>query len=157
MHKKKTIFDFLSQVLLMFGITVAILNALCLIFGESAKEISSMFILGGSGISIDTMLQFFVVSVLITGARFFYFNDVIIKKVSITARTAFMLLTIIVIIAIFIYRFEWFPVNMWLPWLMFFLCFGSCFIISATIMYLKEKLDNRNMESALKEWKERIE
>lgn len=156
MKKKKTIFDFGGQVFFLFGIMVAILIVLCLIVGDSAKEISSMFLMGSSGLSVDTMLQFLTVSILITGARFFYFNDVIIKKASITTRTILMSFTIILIITAFIYRFEWFPVNMWLSWVMFFISFGTCFIISVTITYLKEKMDNRNMENALKKLKERI-
>lgn len=157
MKKKKTIFDFWGQVFFLFGITVVILNVLCLIVGDSAKEISSMFLMGSSGISVDTMLQFLIVSILTTAARFFYFNNVIIKKASITTRTTLMLFTVIVIIAVFIYKFEWFPVNMWLPWLLFFICFGTCFIVSVIITYLKEKIDNRNMENALNKLKERIE
>lgn len=157
MQNKKTIFDFLGQVFFMFGITVAILIVLCLMFGDSAKEISRMFSLGSSGIPVEIMLQFLLASFLITGARFFYFNDVIIKKASIAARTAWMLLTVIVIIVIFIYSCEWFPVKMWEPWLMFFICFGVCFIVSTAIAYLKEKIENRNMENALKKLKERME
>ena len=30
-----------------------------------------------------------------------------------------MLFTIIVMIAIFIYRFQWFPIDMWISWFMF--------------------------------------
>ena len=157
MHKKETIYDYLYQVFFMFGISVAILIVICLAFGDNSKEISSMFTLGSSGLPVDTILQFFIISALMTGARFFYFNDTIIKKASITTRTILMLLTIILILVIFIYIFNWFPVNMWLPWVMFFTMFGGCFIVSVFITYLKEKMDNKNMENALKKIKERIE
>lgn len=157
MKKKNTIFDFWSQVFFMYGITIAILIALCRLFGENAREISSMFSLGRAGISLTTMIEFLAVSILITGARFFCFNDAILKKASITVRTILMLFTIIVIMAVFICVFGWFPVNMWEPWMMFLICFGICFLVSAVITYLKEKTENRNMEKALEELKEKIE
>lgn len=157
MQKKKTIFDFLGQVFFLFGIMIAILIVLCLIFGEDAKEISRMFALGSAGLPTELMLQFFVISILVTGARYFFFNDVIMKKASITVRTALMLLTIILTIVLFIYKFEWFPINMWQPWVMFVLGFGICFTISIAVTYLKEKMDNRNMENALKKLKKGME
>lgn len=156
MKKKNTIFDFFGQVFFMYGITIVILIVLCRIFGENARAISSMFSLGSAGIPLATMLEFLAASILITGARFFYFNDLILKKASITVRTIFMLFTIILIMAVFICVFGWFPVNMWEPWLMFLLCFGTCFLVSAVITYLKEKTENRNMEKALEKMKERI-
>ena len=157
MQKKKTIFDFLGQVFFLFGIMIAILIALCLIFGDSAKDISNMFALGSEGLPIDLMLQFWIIAIIVTGVRYLFFNDVLIKKASITVRTALMLLSIILTIVFFIYKFEWFPINMWQPWVMFLLGFGICFTISIAVTYLKEKVDNRNMEDALKKLKERME
>lgn len=135
MKKKNTIFDFLGQVFLVFGVTIAILLVLCFIVSDNAKEMSSMFRLGSSGLSAPTLIQFFAVSILITGAKFFYFNDHIFKKASITTRTSLMLLTDISITAAFIYLFEWFPIDMWMPWLMFLICFGTCFLVSVLVTF----------------------
>ena len=157
MQKKKTIFDFLGQVFFLFGIMMLLLIVLCLIFGDGAKDISNMFSMGSFGLSIHTMLQFFAVSIITTGARFLFFNDAVLKKASITVRTACMLLTIVLTIIFFICKFAWFPINMWQPWVMFAVSFGICFGVSLFITYLKEKLDNRNMESALNKLKERME
>ncbi|MGC6174694.1 hypothetical protein [Lacrimispora sp. 38-1] len=155
MQNKKTIFDFLVQGFCLFGVTVVILNVICVMIGDSAKEISSMFSLGGEGLSAETMLQFLIVSLLITGARFIYFNDVVVKRASIAVRTAMLLITVIAVIAVFIYSFGWFPVNMWQPWVLFSAGFGILFLSGTAITYLKEKADNRNMEEALRKLKER--
>ena len=40
MEEKKTIFDYLAQTMLLFGVTVLILNLFCLVFGNSAKDVS---------------------------------------------------------------------------------------------------------------------
>ncbi len=154
MLNKKTIYDFLGQGFCLFGVTVTMLNVLCVLVGESAKEISRMFVLGSSGLSVETMLQLLIVSLLITVTRFFYFNDIIVKKISIAARTALMLLTILVMIAIVIYLCGWFPIRMWQPWLMFLAGFAICSLIGIGITYLKEELDNKNMQEALKKLKE---
>ncbi len=149
MENRRTIFDYLGEVFCIFGITIAILNVMCHFFGESAIEVSSMFALGSKGLTIATMLQFLLLSMLITVSRFVYFTDRLIKNASIAMRTAWMLFTIILLIAGFIYLFEWFPVHQWQPWAMFFLCFGISFGISTLITFLKERMDNKNMQEAL--------
>lgn len=154
MKKIKTIFDFLGQVFFMFGITVAILLVLCTLFGAGAKEVSTMFSLGNEGLSIVTLLQYLAISVLITGVRFLFFNDKFLKNASITMRTSGMLLSIVLVMVCFIFYFEWFPVKMWQPWILFLLCFGVCFLISTGVAYMKERMENKSMEEALKRLKE---
>lgn len=155
MQNKKTIFDFLAQGFCLFGVMVTIISGICVVVGDRAKKISSMFSLGSEGLSIEIMLQLFVIALLITGARFIYFNDVIVKRTWIAVRTALLLLTVIGIITIFICAFGWFPVDMWQPWLLFLAGFGILFLLGTAITYLKEKQDNRNMEEALRKLKER--
>jgi len=154
MEERKTVFDYLGQIFTIFGITVAILNVFCVLFGEDAKEISTMFSLGDNGLSVSIMAQFFLVSVITVTLRFLFFTDVIIKDMSLTARTICMVMLVLVTIAAFIIFFEWFPVNMWQPWVMFFICFSISFIFSILVTMIKEKAENKKMEEALKRIKE---
>lgn len=149
MEEKKTIFDYIGQVFLIFGITIGILNIFCFLFGDNAKEISALFSLGSQGLSTLTTVQFFLVSVCIVIAKFIFFTDTCIKKMSIVMRTVCMVSTVLIVIALFIRVCGWFPVNMWQPWLMFFLCFGISFGISMVVTIVKERLENRKMEEAL--------
>lgn len=149
MEEKKTIFDYIGQVFLTFGITIGILNIFCLLFGDSAKEISTIFSLGSDGLSIRTTFQFFLASLCIVIAKFIFFTDVFIKKMSIAMRTVCMVSTVLIVLAVFIRICGWFPVNMWQPWLMFFLCFGISFAISMGVTVFKERMENRKMEEAL--------
>ena len=73
MEKKRTIFDYLGQVLMIFGITILILNVFCVVFGENAKEISTMFAMGSDGISVSTSFQFLLVSIIVVVLRFLFF------------------------------------------------------------------------------------
>ena len=155
MEEKKTIFGYLAEVMIIFGFTMLMMNILCLIFGNSAKEISAMFELGSQGVPVKITFQFLCISVLNVGVRFVFFTDILIKKMSICLRTIGMLLSLTAIIASFIVIFHWFPANMWQPWVMFFLCFGLSFLGSFFTMLIKEKMENRQMEEALRRLKEK--
>ncbi len=157
MEEKKTIFDYVEMVFTTFGFTIVILTLLCFLFGEDAKEISSIFSLGKEGLSIAIMTQYLMVSVLIVALRFLFFTDVVIKNMSVTVRTLCMLLSVIGIIVFFIIRFGWFPIDMWIPWFMFIACFGICFVVSTMIAILKERTENKKMEEALTRLKQQNE
>ncbi len=153
MEEKKTIFDYIGQVFIVFGFAMLTLNVFCLIFGESAKGFSAMFELGNKGIPAKVAFQFLCVSVLIVGIRFVFFTDIFIKKMPIWLRTICMLTVIVMVIAAFVIIFHWFPANMWQPWVMFLICFGISFAVSYLVMIIKEKTENKQMEEALKRLK----
>lgn len=154
MEKRKTIFDYLAQILMIFGLTMLIMNIFCLAVGDSAREFSAMFALGSRGLPVETAFQFLCVSALITGLRFLFFTDTFIRRMSLWLRTVCMLTAVILVIAVFIAVFHWFPVNMWLPWAMFFLCFAVSFVCSWLVTVIREKHENQKMEEALQKLKE---
>ena len=154
-EEQRTIFDYLGQVMITFGFSVLVMNVLCLLVGEEAQEVSTIYSMGKEGLSVATMLQFFGVSCCITGLRFLFFTDRIIKQMSITMRTVCMLTVIVIVIALCTALFGWFPTDMWESWAAFFLTFFLCFMGSLLLMHLKEKAENRKMEEALRRIKER--
>ena len=155
MDEKKTIFNYLAQVMIVFGFAMLVMNIFCLVFGNSAKDFSSMFALGNQGVQVKIAFQFLLVSVLTIGLRIIFFTDMLIKKMPIWLRTICMLVSVVIIIAAFIIAFHWFPVDMWQPWAMFFICFGISFLGSYFIATVKEKAENRQMEEALQRLKEK--
>ena len=157
MEEKRTVFDYLAQVFIVFGFAMLVLNIFCLVFGDSAKGFSAMFELGNQGIPAKIVFQFLCISFLLTGVRFIFFTDIIIKKMPIWLRTICMLIIIVIIVAAFIIAFHWFPVDMWQPWVMFFICFGISFFGSYFVMIIKEKTENKQMNEALQRLKEREE
>lgn len=154
MEEKRTVFDYLAQVLIVFGFAVLTLNVFCLVFGNSAKEFSAMFALGDRGIPAQIVFQFLGVSVLLVGVRFLFFTDIVIKKMPIWLRTVCMLIVIVMIIAAFVIAFDWFPADMWQPWAMFFVCFILSFLGSYLVMIVRAKLENNRMDEALRRLKE---
>lgn len=149
MNQKNTILGFLNHVLVIFGITVICLIVFVSLFGEDAEGVSSIFGLGDKGITIATLLQYLLLSVLITALRLLYFTDKFVKKASIAVRTVFMFVSIIIAIAVFAAVFGWFPVHMWQAWLAFFVCFALSAGISTAVSVIKEKNDNEKLQAAL--------
>lgn len=154
MRKKNTIFDFVGQIFIIFGFTIVCLNIFCVLFGEDAREYSTIFQLGSSGLSTGTMFQFLLESVFIVILREIFFTDKLIKRTSIGVRTAGMFLSVIVTIIVFVFLFNWFPVDMWLSWLCFFISFGISAGVSTAVSVLKERAENKKMDEALQRFKE---
>lgn len=153
MKKHETVFDYIGQIFLIYGFTIICLNIFCILFGESAKEYSTIFALGKYGLSVVTMVQFFFVSVVIATLRFVFFTDGLIKKVPLVVRIISMFAIIILVMVVLIIRCGWFPVNKWQPWAMFFVCFGISAGVSTIVSVIKEKIENKKMEEALQRLK----
>ena len=155
MEDRKTIFDYVGQVFIIFGFSIVALNVFCFFVGEHAQSVSAIYSMGKAGLSTTTMMQFFGVSICITGFRFLFFTDRIIKQMSITLRTVCMLLSIIGLVVLCALVFKWFPVHMWQAWTGFFVTFALCFVGSMLITRLKEQTEDQKMEEALRRLKEK--
>lgn len=153
MLKKRTIFDFFANVLIIYSISIISISIFCFIFGENAEDVSTIFQLGNKGLSINTMFEFFILSIFISATKWLFFTDIIIKNLSLTIRTVCMFGIVIIIVGIFAAIFNWFPVTMPLPWIMFIVCFVICTAISIIITTLKEKTENQKMKEALERLK----
>ena len=149
MEEKRSILDYLAQVLLIFGFTMAVLNLFCLTFGASAKEFSAMFALGNEGIPVSVVFQFLIIAVLIVALRLIFFTDLLIRKMAVWLRILCMMTGIVIIIAIFVAAFHWFPIHMWQPWGMFLICFGVSALGGYLVTAKKEREENRRMAEAL--------
>ncbi|MCI8427069.1 MAG: hypothetical protein HFJ03_05990 [Lachnospira sp.] len=153
MIKKSTIFDYLTQIMIIWGISVLSLCLFCSLFGEVAKQYSSMFQLGKTGVAVVTLMQYLLSSVIITSLRWLIFTDILIKRVSIVIRTVVMFVCVILLTGIFAAIFQWFPIDDIKSWIMFFVCFFVCSCISVVVSAIKEKSDNKKMQEALEHLK----
>ncbi len=156
MNKKDYIIKFLNQMFLIFGITITILSLLCLVIGEKAKHVSTLFDMGYSGLSMETIFQVLLTSFFITLINTLVFSDLLKLYISKTKRTIILLCFVFGIMFIFIHLFRWFPTDILMNWLLFALCFVLSSFISIYITFTTEKTDDKNMEIALKELKEKL-
>lgn len=149
MIKKNTIFDFMINAMVVFAISIISICLFTFLFGKEAEEVSSLFALGEKGIPLSTVVQFLVLAFMITAMQWIFFTDKIIKTLSLTLRIISMFVMIIIMIAVFAAVFQWFPVNMIKPWIMFFICFAIYATVSVILSGLKEKKENEKMQEAL--------
>lgn len=139
--------------MIIWGISVLSLCLFCSLFGEVAKQYSSMFQLGKTGVAVVTLMQYLLSSVIITSLRWLIFTDILIKRVSIVIRTVVMFVCVILLTGIFAAIFQWFPIDDIKSWIMFFVCFFVCSCISVVVSAIKEKSDNKKMQEALEHLK----
>ena len=154
MDKKNGLLDYLSQVFMNFGITVVILNVFCMIFGEEAQTMSTLFQLGKDGLAVATMMQFLLAILLINGLRVVLMTDLLIKKMPLVLRIVAMFASVFGITTAGVIVFGWFPVTDALAWVMFVGCFIISCAISTGISVIAEKQENKKFEDALKRFKE---
>lgn len=154
MDKKPTIFDYLSQVFMIFGITILLLNIFCLIFGETAKEFSTIFTLGSGGLRVETMLQFLLAIAITIIFRAIFMTDLIIKKMPLSVRIIVLFAAAFGNIMVFVIVCGWFPVNNLLAWIMFIISFAVSCTVSTLVSILRERTENKRLAEALNKLKE---
>lgn len=154
MDKKNGLLDYLSQIFMNFGITVVILNVFCMIFGEEAQSMSTLFQLGKEGLAVATMMQFLLAISMINGLRVVLMTDLLIKKMPLVLRIIAMFAGCFGITTVCVIVFGWFPVTDAVAWVMFVGCFVVSCAISTGISVIAEKQENKKFEDALKRFKE---
>lgn len=157
MKRKDDVFRYFGQILTVFGLTVIFISVFAYFIGEDAKEFSSFYELGNQGLTLQTLAQLFLMSVIIITLRFILFTDGLISRISLAVRTVLMFFFVVLMISLFAFWFNWFPVDMLEAWGCFFACFGACAFASAYIMAWKTDRENKEMEEALKRLKEEQE
>lgn len=154
MEERKHFLRYVEQTFMILGVSLLAVAVTCAAVGEEAREYSTMFALGGGGIPLNTIWEYLLCSVCVTALRFVFFTDVLIKRWSVAARTIGMVGAVIVMSGVMAYGFGWFPVDDPKCWLAFLGSFGICFALSAALSVKKERLENRQLERALRQMKE---
>ncbi|MDE5951956.1 MAG: hypothetical protein K2H12_10295 [Acetatifactor sp.] len=154
MEERKHLFMYVEHTFMILGISLLVITVICAVVGEEAQEYSTMFSLGSAGIPVNTILQYLLSSVCITALRVVFFTDALIKRWSVAGRTIGMLGAVVVLIGVLAYVFGWFPVNDPKCWMAFLISFGVCFLLSAVLSVKKERVENRQLERALRQMKE---
>lgn len=154
MDKRFTVFGFLSQVFMIYGITTGLLNVFCILFGNEAAGYSTIFSLAGAGVGIATSFQFLAAVTLVIILRVVFMTDMLIRGMPLPARIAAMFVSVFAVIVTFVFIFGWFPADDPLAWIMFIVCFAVSCGVSVTVSTIAEKQENRRLDEALKRVKE---
>ena len=153
MEKKKTIYDYAAQTLMIFGLMVVFLSVCSCFAGDEGRIHSTLFSLGAEGMSMASLAQMLGLATLTTLIRALFFSDRLFKNLSVLARSIGMVICCIAVIVVFVVVFGWFPASNTLAWLFFALSFGICFAISLWITLSKQKRENEAMAEALERLK----
>lgn len=150
MENRPTILKLLQKVFVIYGITILILNIFTLIFGDSAKEMSTIFSFGNEALGVKTGMQFLLAVVILVLIETLFTTDILIKKMKIPMRICLMFVCTFAVISLLIVIFGWVPTNMALPWIMFIICFAISSAVSTIITAYSEKQENKKLNEALK-------
>lgn len=153
MNKRDTVWDYLTRVMVIWGISVLSISVFAFLFGGKGKGYSSIFALGSEGISLATLAQFFLLAVIISTLRWVFLTDGLIRRMPLFVRCLLMVACVILSVGILAAVYGWFPVNQVMPWVMFLSCFFVCAAISVVVSVWKEKSDNQKMQTALEHLK----
>lgn len=153
-EKGNIVFRILNQVLIIFSIDILILMLLAALIGEDAQNASTIYQLGNKGLASTTIAQFLLSSVTITFLRNIFLSEKLFKKLNTLQRSIFMLLCILLIHILYIILFGWFSLDNITAWISFVVCFGGGFTLGLLIMLLKIKLDNRQYDKLLSQYRE---
>ncbi|MBR5089889.1 MAG: hypothetical protein IK093_10725 [Ruminiclostridium sp.] len=154
MDKRFTIFGFLTQVFMIYGITTGLLNIFCVLYGNDAEGYSTLFSLAGAGVSVATSLQFLLTVTVVMILRLVFMSDMLIKNMPLGARITAMFASVFAVTIGCVFLFGWFPVNDPLAWVMFIVCFAVSCTVSVIISTAAERQENRKLDEALKRIKE---
>jgi len=155
MNERRTVFDYMTHALTTFALSIIVMIVIARLFGEDAKEISTMFQFGGEGLATDTMLQFLGLSIIIRIIQYICFDGPLCIHLTVIPRMILMLAAIVAAVAVMAKVFGWFPINRWEPWVGFSISFGISFLVSLAVMMLKTNLENKKLEQGLKKYQEK--
>ena len=151
---RRSFLKYLSDVFMIYGLTIVILNIFCILFGGGARGFSSLFSLGADGLAVSTAFEFLLTIASVVLIKYIFMTDMIIKDMKITARIVLMFASAFALTCVYIIIFRWFPVDMPVTWILFILCFAVSCTVSWFISMTSEKQENRRLEEALKKYKE---
>lgn len=149
MEEKKTIFNYISQLFAIYGVVVAIFVAINLIIGNEAGSVSTLFSLGSTGLSTITLIQLFILVVIVTVDDNIFLTDLVIKNMPLVLRNILFFAVILVTITVFAVVFGWFPLDDAGSWIGFIVSFSVCAAFSSVLMRMEEKAENKKMQDAL--------
>ena len=155
MTEKKTIFNYIAQGFMTYGVMVVIFIVFDLCIGASTAEYSTLFELGSVGLTTHTLLQLLLLAVIVTASQIIFMTDAVIKNMKMITRNIIFISTIFIAIVAFVFAFGWFPVNDVRAWIGFVISFTISMTASLLITRIVEKSENKKMQEALDKYNQK--
>jgi len=156
-RKNNSIFQFFSQTLILFAVIILVLALFASLFGEGAKALSTLYQLGSKGLATSTMLQILLSSASAIFLKNFFYSEKLFRKLMSLWRTVLLLLSVFIINIVYILIFDWFTFDNYYAWAGFLICFGGGCFLSILFMIIKSKLESRQYDALLSNYKNKRE
>ena len=150
MDEKRTVFNYIGQMFSIYGVMIVIFIVINIFIGNEAGSVSTLFSLGSAGLSTATLLELFLLVLIVTAAQNIFLTDILIKSMALIVRNILFFATILIAITAFAAVFGWFPLDNVAAWIGFIVSFTLCAAVSAFLMRLEENAENKKMQEALK-------
>lgn len=154
MEEKKSIFSCMRQWFTTFGVVVVIFILLSMIIGEKAQGHSTLFQLGKEGMTIATLAQLLILTLIITVGQIIFCSDMWIKNMSLMGRNILFFVSISLFVIGFAVAFGWFPIHSVAAWIGFIISFTISSTLSVLISRIRERSENDKMAKALEKFRE---
>ena len=143
-----TIFTFSVLAMIIAGMLIAA-------YAPDAKVKSTIYTLGGAGLTFSTLLQITGFSFILAVFVILIFSDRYFKKLRFLQRTFIFLPASLFTLSIFAIIFKWFPIDEPLAWLGFVITTIFCASVSMGLTLLKLKLESKKYDRLLANYKAR--
>ena len=160
MYKEKNEKSFIIEILLSFTtiftvslFTFLIIGFMVIRFFPLAQELSSIFVLKGTGLSNSTILQIAGLSIFLAVFKELLLSYRFLEKMRFLLRYFLFFLASLFSISVFSIIFNWFPKYNLFAWINFLVWLILCFIITSVISFLKFKLADKKYNILLDGYK----
>ena len=144
-----------KEIMACFGAGVATLGVLSYLVGDMVADITPVFGLGKTGVSLDTLAQFLLLAVFSAVMKDVFMTDRWIKDMSVFLRKTLYFFTIILGVFIMSRLFKWFPADAVSAWIGFGVFFSVAMVVITILTRTKEIAENNKLQEALEEFKKK--
>ena len=144
---------FMQITIITFAYAIIAISLTGWFFGEEAQERSELFALGNAGLSFQSIMQIFILSVIIGLISAMLISDIIFKKAMLLWRYIFIWFSCLVASGIFAAVFRWLPLDFLEGWVGFIICHTVLFLIGAFGFVIKAKIEEKRYNKLLSEYR----
>ena len=145
---------FIKDFLEISAFIILVFTILTVALGEGAGQVSSLFRLGNSGISVESLLQLFAWTLGVCLIKLVFLTDVVFKSLNGVVRYVLCFGLITILLVIFAFCFKWIS-NELKYWLTFLCCYAVSTVISIVASNLINKKEDKKLNDALNMLKEK--
>lgn len=104
-------------------------------------------------ISINRIIQLGVICIIASVLQMIAFSNILIRRLAYTKRLALFMFPFLAVITAFAIKYNWFPLENIISWIIFIGIFVTCFIVSAILFEIHFKITGDKYTGVLNEYK----